>query len=507
MICYYKNKILLFLSVCLVYTAFLSRSICAETVTIGGKAGWKQLSVRNGIAEGTGRYGYKCVQLATNSLTIDSDTDLLLDFENGSFSDRSGHYKVKTNGLSSTSHAVMGKSAAFSRDTGCGLVLSGLPGSFFGTEGPSGSFSIEFWLAPSTADNGEVVFNWRSSRSSLGSIMYQMIAASFVENKLEWSFSNIFDGYTPNDGEVSIMGVSPVIPSKWSFHVISFDEDTGMLEYRVDGKLESVKYITSSGHERGTTYIPFFGIPSDVEICPAYTGRIDDFRIERHSYEMETSGDPDFVPVLKPDVYRADGGRFETQPLLTTLGSTLDSVTAVMNIPPQTAVCLFVRSGDNYFNWTETYPEWKPVESGKKLSGISGRYFQIAANLYPDGRGVQTPAITELQIVYTKPVVPLPPFMVRAEAEAGSVTLTWSYSVDESAGGYYVYYGTRSGEYLGRSAVEGASPVNAGNTTSLKLTGLKNGTIYYFVVSAWSKYDNRINGDFSKEVYARPVLK
>ena len=100
---------------------------------------------------------------------------------------------------------------------------------------------------------------------------------------------------------------------------------------------------------------------------------------------------------------------------------------------------------------------------------------------------------------------PLPPFNIKAVPSNGSVILTWSYSIDNNAGGYYVYYGERPGEYLGREAVEGASPVDAGNTTGITLTGLKNGKTYYFAVAAYSKRDSRIIGDLSKEVYARPL--
>ena len=84
------------------------------------------------------------------------------------------------------------------------------------------------------------------------------------------------------------------------------------------------------------------------------------------------------------------------------------------------------------------------------------------------------------------------------------MTLSWGYSVDETTGGYYVFYGERPGEYLGRIAVQGASPINVGNNNSLTLTGLKAGTIYYFAVSSWSKYDDHITGQLSREVYARP---
>ncbi|MBR4448591.1 MAG: fibronectin type III domain-containing protein, partial [Treponema sp.] len=163
-----------------------------------------------------------------------------------------------------------------------------------------------------------------------------------------------------------------------------------------------------------------------------------------------------------------------------------------------------VRAGDNCYGWSDSYPAWTEVTSGYEIADVKGMYFQVAAELLPDGMGKTTPSITQLTLNYTEAELPLPPFIVNAESGDGQVTLTWSYSVDETAAGYYVYYGTRPGEYLGRTAVEGASPVKAGNTTSITLTGLKNGTIYYFAVSSYSSIDGRLRGELSREVYARP---
>ena len=70
-----------------------------------------------------------------------------------------------------------------------------------------------------------------------------------------------------------------------------------------------------------------------------------------------------------------------------------------------------------------------------------------------------------------------------------------------------MYYGTRSGEYLGRIALEGESPINVGNTTSFTVSGLENGKIYYFAIAAWSASDMRVVGELSKEVFARPLAR
>ena len=185
----------------------------------------------------------------------------------------------------------------------------------------------------------------------------------------------------------------------------------------------------------------------------------------------------------------------------------MNSLKAETDIPPQTEIHFYIRGGDNYFNWTQDYPEWIPVKNGEKITGLTGLYFQVAADLFPDGTGSVTPSVSEIQLDYTVLPEPQPPYKVSAQKGDGSVTLSWSYSTDDTAGGYYIYYGTRPGEYLGRYAAEGNSPIDVGNTTSYTITGLKNGTIYYFAVAAWSKVDSRIRGPLSKEVYARPGVK
>ena len=428
-------------------------------------------------------------------------TDTLFDFDVLPFSDRTGHYTVSKNALLLSGKSAMGKGAALARGTG-GISVRGKAGSLFGTEGPAPSFYIEFWLLPSVAENGEVVFNWRSSRSIGRSVVYQMITASFYQNHLSWTFSNLFDGY--DKGDVTLSGITTLIPGTWAHHSIAFDEESGRIEYRVNGMLEAIAYVTSTGRASGSVYPAYFGVPADIELCRKFTGSIDDFRIQKGTYDDAMRQKSENASALGYTKYRVSGGRIETQPLLTSVGSSLNSVTAVTSEPEQTAVRLYVRSGDNIFGWTDSYPAWRPVQNGEAISDVNGLYFQIAADLYPDGNGSRTPSVTQIDIDYTVPPLPLPPFTVKAASGDGSVTLSWSHSVDESAGGYYVYYGTRPGEYLGRIAREGASPVDAGFMKSMTLTNLKNGTIYYFAVASYSKIDKRIVGTLSRETYARP---
>ena len=67
-------------------TAVLSCScgmaaLFAKEYVLGGKNGWPVFQQQENITTCKGRYGYDCIQLASNSFVFDDYTDLLIDFE------------------------------------------------------------------------------------------------------------------------------------------------------------------------------------------------------------------------------------------------------------------------------------------------------------------------------------------------------------------------------------------------------------------------------------------
>ena len=58
-----------------------------------------------------------------------------------------------------------------------------------------------------------------------------------------------------------------------------------------------------------------------------------------------------------------------------------------------------------------------------------------------------------------------------------SVTLSWNQVADPNVTGYHVYYGTTSHSYT--------SMVDAGNTNSVVISGLKTGQTYYFAATTY----------------------
>ena len=339
----YRRKILVFLAFCLVFQANLLFAD-EKTVVLGGSEGWPEFSVSSGVETGKGRFGKTCIQLATNSREITPFTDLLIDFESSNVEDRTGNYTVTSNSLIPTKNSVMGKQSGMSRGNGRGLTLKGKNASLFGTEGSPGSFAIEFWLCPSIAENGEVIFEWKSSRIINGYITYQSIIAAFINNRIEWSFTNIFDGY--KDEEVIVKSYVAVIPDKWAHHIFSYNEESGLVEYLINGNAEALRFVTSTDHERGTINQPVLGLPSEINICPQFTGCIDDLRIIRSFVSDDGVSGSEKVSGKSYDMFKTTGGYFITKPIAVSPGSVLQNIEVIESLPEQTDVRYYVRSGE-----------------------------------------------------------------------------------------------------------------------------------------------------------------
>ena len=78
----------------------------------------------------------------------------------------------------------------------------------------------------------------------------------------------------------------------------------------------------------------------------------------------------------------------------------------------------------------------------------------------------------------------------------GSVTLAWNPSISTNVVGYNIYYGVASGVYN--------NTISAGNSTSVTITGLVEGTTYYFAATAVDALG--VESPFSNETsYSVPI--
>ena len=478
----------------------------------------------------------------------ESALDLAISFDEGNpeqYRDSQGRYRV------SVTKVVQGVNERWAR-YGQGAVLFTGENKLGGTPvtiTPSSSsalfapgrnvrdFSIEFWLFPNTMENGEQIVAFTASGN-------QRIFCEAVRNKIKWTFQNIFappgaSADTQDRLTVTLESRRTILPRSWSHHLIRYNADTGLLEYLVNGRIENMCHTTLNGREGGDVFTPFINSNGSFVLGSRFSGMLDEFRLYNkvinapgHTALEQTSRTALELPELAK--FSRAGGRFETRTIdlgekgsvvhmIEVLGGRLGSAQvsgrgmAVKNIysgkgtfrfPDSSAVQFFIRAGEEPYRFAQI--PWVPVIPGQMVPGtIRGRYVQIAADFYPSGDCTTSPYLEELRIMYNRNDPPYPPSLVTARAVNGAVELSWRESPDENARGYLVYYGTTSGVYYGEGASLGGSPINAGQRTSLRIDGLKNGALYFFVVAAYDRTgqgeDGIHPGKFSREVSARPL--
>ena len=109
--------------------------------------------------------------------------------------------------------------------------------------------------------------------------------------------------------------------------------------------------------------------------------------------------------------------------------------------------------------------------------------------MYEQGfaQGVRRTALTLLTLVVLAALTPL-------SALADSITLAWDPSPGTNIAGYNLYFGVASGNYT--------NMVSAGNATTVMVSGLVEGTTYFFAATAYDT--SGVESDFSSETNYLP---
>ena len=529
------------------YIFFLSVSsaygVGEKTISLGSTFSWELMEKRQGVSEASLIRPHPVLVLDGSGKPPEALRDLYLSFDAErplGFRDALGRYDVSVSpelAVVSVPWTRNGSGAAlFNGKTWPGahtgpLVLKPGRSALFAPGSHVRDFSIEFWLYPQNLDTGEQVFLLSASKpDGSGGYIYQHIRCTASKNKLHWSFGDFF--FAP--GELSHKSLTlsgpPLLSRTWSHHLIRFDADLGLLEYLVDGKLEAVEYATSTGREGGEVYTPVIGEDCRIELGSRFSGIMDEFSIYKGCIEKSTLAR-----------YSNRGGRVETRTL--DLGSSYSSLLKIeamggrtsiprtsitagnywneyagsssLHFPDHSEIKFYVRVSNSPYRWNDV--PWIAFDPGTELRGerFRGRYVQIASDFYPGWDGETSPYLSELKIIYNAADVPPPPTLVVAAAKNGAVELSWKASPSMDLGGYLVYYGDAKGEYFGNNAILDSavrvSPINVGNRTAVRIEGLSNGVLYYFVVAAYNKpatFDALPEpGEFSREAAARPLLQ
>jgi len=501
--------------------------------------------------------------------------DLRLSFDeerSDRFRDSSGNYQITTSpSLASVDrrYARTGSGAAlFSgpdinrKDSNNPLTIKARGNSaLFAANNRIGDFSIEFWLNPQNMENGEQILLWISSlpaqpaggaraaahsavqtaaRVSAADNIYQRILCVASKNRLQWSFMGFFISPDARQKlDIIITGQSAIVPKTWSHHLIRFDSVTGMIEYAVNGKAEAIDYATTTRREGGEVFTPVAGEGGEFVLGGGFSGLMDEFvirgglapapaiqkypprgRIETGYIDLgdgnnsvkkvEASGGIMRIRDAKTDS-KYIGGEYISSEYT---GSKYKKNERLL-FADASEMQVFIRGSNNPYRWDSG---WYPVTPGDDIpeGAVSGRYVQLAVDFYPSADGETSPYLEEIRVTYQPDEPPLPPARLMADAMDGAVRLQWKNSPDSNTRGYLVYYGS-DGEYFGEDSALGVSPVDVGKRNDVIIEGLKNGTLYYFRVAAYSRKDpdatvsshtdRRHIGEFSAEARARPLPK
>ncbi|GHV82242.1 hypothetical protein AGMMS49991_08000 [Spirochaetia bacterium] len=559
-----KQNTSFFLLICLFSTLALY-GLGEKTLTVGAASGWDTVKTRERITTIPSVRPFPVLALASaqnlagpggrTARAAGPDLDIALSFDEGRpdlFADGTGHYSLMVSpAVTAVTQrwARAGTGAAHfsgSASTEILAAVGDLETLVLTPRGPEAllyqgrrfrDFTLEFWLNPMNMENGEQILFWSATRrTARGEDVVQRIQCTATRNRLQWTFQDLFAD--PGDSRrltFSFSGITPVTPQIWSHHLIRFNSTTGLLEYLVNGTTESIRFVTSTGREGGEVYTPIGGQGSKLVLGGRYAGLMDEFRLHgafmeepalakypRQGGRMETMFldlGVDGSQIIKVD---AQGGRISSDLRSADLraaapGNTgrgrevarpINPAEYAGGIRPFTfsdgsGVQFFIRTGDTPY--PETAAAWRLFEPGVEIPGLEGRYVQVAAEFYPSGDGESTPYLDGLQITYRPDAAPRPPTQVTAIPRDGGVDLIWNNSVDKDTQGYFVYYGASRGDYFGVDALQGKSPINVGKRMSVHIDGLQNGSLYYFSITAYDRLNPLHEGEFSREVSARPL--
>ncbi|MCL2271682.1 MAG: fibronectin type III domain-containing protein [Treponema sp.] len=506
---------------------FVSVSVFAfdkeKTIILGGSSGWKSALNLSEITEAASLRqnsvlvlssapvsGYSAAKgvMGNFSALNEPVLDMSISFDEksaGLYKDITGNYRVTASPETEAAdrrYSRSGAGAALFNGGGLVKIEPNSRRALFAPGNYIGDFTVEFWLYPLNLENGEVILSWNDTRNLNGKYLPQKIDCIAEKNRLKWSFINFFSNVN-----IEFTGNYPVVPKTWTHHLVRYDAVTGMIEYIVNGTIESIVY--TGGREKSGSSYPVTGSAGVFLLCERFTGLIDEFKV--HSVFAGRSAIQKF-----PSAGRLQTGLIDlgyNQSVIKKIDASGGKTNGVnseyrengrFRFSDDAEMSFFVRSADNPY-LIDTRP-WQGFTPGAGISGIQGRYVQIAADFYPSADGETSPYLEQLRLVYAPKEPPMPPRNLTAVAVDGGVLLRWKSSPSVETSGYLVYYSPVRGELFGNEAIHGASPIDAGNTNSLFIDGLKNGTLYYFRVASYDRTaaDDSIS-DFSAEVTARPL--
>jgi hypothetical protein len=481
-------------------TEFIGRSEIRHLTWGGIEEEWRNIHTFKDLQISRGADGRLDVLLADNSPRESAHDDLLLHFDKcteDSIIFRSAHYETQEVSIfPSTSIKKFGDKAAGFFHRMNTIIIYPLEGSLF-LEDPLQSFTIDFFLFPTTVREG-TVFSWYAPSIETGRFIG--VRASLSNGRLFWEFKEVFKKRNGGYVDVKTWELDSTPLNEWHHHAIHYDYGSGLLTLYFDGRETGLVWLTEDGTEDSSllegAFSPYLKAP--MIIGDQFLGYIDEFRISRG------------LPKFYIDNYRDYGVMRSEIIQLPSKGTKLVKVSWESIEKNGTAIRLFCRFSDSYFLPGELAeqeerdsPTWTQVRNGIVIDkgSLKGKYLQWKAELFGTN-GSYTPYLLSLDIALELDPPPAAPTLIKAVPMNGGIRLIWIKNKESDIKGYKVYYGTQSKYYFGKGAKGGDSPVYAGDVSSFELSGLENERVYFVAVTAVDDEDQE--SGFSREFIARP---
>jgi hypothetical protein len=534
-----------------------------ELIWGGVEHGWHSLSSREHVRFDPGPMGQRSVVLEDDVASLQENTELLLRFDQNTQHLESAtleHYDLeKVEIFHSEQVKRRGAGGAGFLRYGNRLEIRPRGSSLFFAHDQLRSFSIDFYLYPTSVHDSIVVLSWYAPTvdehgGPSGVRVY------FRDGRLTWEFANIFhqiDGdpnapeETPDaSGVLVIDELHPTPVNEWHHHAMHYDALKSLITLTFDSMESNLIWVTHNRREQGNhlrgRISPYLGVP--MVLGEHFLGYIDEFRISR--------GVPEDLTPQEMERYRAGSDTGTLHPSGTRYyeeGVIRSEVLDLKNpgtrilkwswdsVEEQgTAVRLYFRVSNRYFTpdmepgkapqardqgfpsdpemrqregrdmeavferlQGETAPPaWIPVRNDEEIGDSlhKGRYVQWKAELYGT-EGRYTPRLNSLSLFYEPDPPPTPPILLAARPRNGSISLTWVKNKEHDVSSYRVYYGEASRFYVDNEPE--TVPQSPGETLTYELGNLVNNRVYFVSVTAVD--DDGQESGFSTELIARPA--
>ncbi len=361
---------------------------------------------------------------------------------------------------------------------------------------------LEFWVKPFTAESGTILSTEYLSTDGVS----RYLEIFFKAGKIHYKFQNLFvdEKMPPNTKSVEISSLKHVSLKEWHHYRLTYNPANGLINLYIDGQLEKQVWATKDGNP-GTS-IMYLQIPEKwyYVIGRGFRGFIDNFFLS-----------PDLSNKFEISIHDRKRGFIQSRALnLKSLVSIYD-IDVNKKLLTDTSVTLQYRASVNPFsdNTSSKIITWKDYNlvNYQENPSIKCKYIQFRIIMFPSPEGKFSPLVKSLKLKYNKVDIPSIPLGLFAFSTQKKVILSFRESLNKNIVAYKIYYGKKKGQYWGRSALQGVSPVlvpiteleknNNNARLYYELKSLMLNKVYYIRITALT--DEGLESEMSKEVSVR----